>query len=69
MTENIYRALRPISGKFGYEMRRSGGLSGLVCPAADLGLLCVISENKGATPRKCWASPIICGRNQYYIVY
>ena len=69
MALNIYNALRPLSGKRGYEMRRFGGSSGPTCHESDRNLLRVLSENKGALPRKTWATVILRGPDRYYDIY
>ena len=61
MASNIYSSLRPLSGRNGYEMRRFGGSSGKTCHESDINLLRVLADNKGALPRKTWATVILRG--------
>jgi len=52
MALNIYNALRPLSGKRGYEMRRFGGSSGPTCHESDRNLLRVLFVD--ITNTKMW---------------
>ena len=69
IANSIYSAIRPITGKRGYEMRRFGGSSGSPTHESDLNLLRVLAENKGVLPRKAWATVILRGRDRYYDIY
>ena len=69
MSTKVYNAIRPISGKGGYEMRRFSGAAGLTSDVTDKNMLRAVAVNEGALPRKSWACIFIRDVDRYYVVY
>ena len=61
MTSAIYKSIRPLAGKRGYELRQFCGSSRGLTAASDKDMLRVMSIHEGALLRKLWATVIVSG--------
>ena len=69
MAEDIYSAVRSLSGKGGYELRWFGGSSGLTDNVTDKNMLHALAVSTGILPRKSWGMLLIRSTTKYYLVY
>ena len=69
MAEDIYSAVRSLSGKGGYELRRFGGSSGLTDNVTDKNMLHALAVSTGILPRKSWGILLVRSTTKYYLVY
>ena len=69
MSHHIYKTLRAITGRYGMELRRTCGSSGLVTPQTDIDLLDALHTNKGNLPRSVHGTVIIKGADRYWIIW
>lgn len=69
MSNNILQALLVKAGKFGYEIRRTCGSSGLVNPQSDMDLAALIHSHIGLLPRPLKECVVFRHPLKYYIVY
>ena len=69
MSHHIYKTLRAITGRYGMELRRTCGSSGLVAPQTDIDLLDTLHTNKGNLPRSVHGTVIIKGADRYWIIW
>ena len=69
MAKNIYKSLRSIAGKRGYELYRLFGSSGSVSSVSDIDLLHVLRDHEATFPHKVWASIIMKDKDKYWIAY
>jgi len=68
MTKDIYRTLRGIAGKRGYEMWRFGGSSGIVDHETDRNLLRILCEHEGSLPRTVPGYVLIRDVDKYHVI-
>ena len=69
IANELYRQLRPIAGRQGYEVVRRGGSSGNTCLQSDQDLLDCIHDVPGLCPRKLRGVVILRGKLTYYLIY
>ena len=67
--KNIYKSLRSIAGKSGYELYIFCGSSGPVSAVSDINLLHILRDHEATLPRKVWASIIMKDKDKYWIAY
>jgi hypothetical protein len=66
---DIYSLIRSYAGRCGFEVKRTCGSSGKVCPESDRNLLYFLSYHEGILPRLAHGCVILRGEDRYYFCY